>query len=175
MNHIIALCLSVLMTTHPAPGIKLEEAKLPTAEPVQSVVSYIQVQPLVQRAELPPKQAPVPYTDEDLYILSHVINGEAGSDWISDEEQLLVGNVVMNRVASDKFPNTIHDVVFQEGQYACTWDGNYEKTPTPRAVENAKKVLQGERFCPENVLYQSTSIQGDGVYKQVDSTYFCYG
>lgn len=113
------------------------------------------------------------YSEDDLYILSHLICGEAGSSWISDEEQLLVGNVVMNRVKSEKFPNTLKEVAFQNGQYTCTIDGNYKRQPDERTINNAKKILNGERFCPENVLYQSNSAQGK-IYKKIGSTYFCY-
>lgn len=115
------------------------------------------------------------YNEEDLYVLSHVINGEAGSNWCSDLNQLCVGNVVLNRVKSSKYPNTITKVVFQSGQYACTWDGNYYKTPTERAIRNAKRLLNGERFCPDNVVYQAGFKQGTGLWKQIQGHYFCYG
>ena len=63
----------------------------------------------------------------DLYYMAHLLYAEAGSSWCSDELQLYVGSVVLNRVESDQFPNTIRDVIYQDGQYACTWDGNFEK------------------------------------------------
>ena len=50
--------------------------------------------------------------EENLYVLSHVINGEAcGCSW---EMKLGVGSVVINRVHDDRFPDTITEVVFQE-------------------------------------------------------------
>lgn len=120
-----------------------------------------------------------PYTDEELDIMSRVIYAEAGSDWISDEQQQLVGMVVMNRVKDSRFPNTIKEVVFQKGQYACTWDGNFNKTPNKRAIENAKCVLEGKVECPENVIFQAEFKQGKGVYKvfksKYSTTYFCFG
>lgn len=113
------------------------------------------------------------YSNDDLYILSHVIEGEAGSDSNTDEEQLLVANVVLNRVKSGRFPSSIKEVVFAPGQYACVDDGNYYRQPNIRIINNAKRILSGERVCPENVLYQSNSVQGN-IYKKIGNTYFCY-
>lgn len=112
------------------------------------------------------------YTEEDLYVMSHVIMGEAeGESW---EEKIGVGSVVLNRVKDERFPNTIKDVVFQEGQYACTWDGNYDKTPNKESVKAAKYLLKNGSQMPSEVIFQSTFIQGQGVYKQIGNTYFCY-
>ena len=59
-----------------------------------------------------------PLSFDDLWLLSRVIDGMAGSDWLTDDFRMCVGEVVLNRVASPEFPNTIRDVVYQRGQYA---------------------------------------------------------
>lgn len=112
------------------------------------------------------------YTQEDLYVLAHVICGEA--QCYSDEEQLYVGSVVLNRVASSRYPNTIRGVVFQKGQYACTWDGNYNRTPTARNWANAEYLLTHGSVLPGNVVYQSGRKQGRGVYVKTSRHYYCY-
>ena len=76
------------------------------------------------------------YTEEELLLLSCLIMGESGG--ASETCQLYVGSVVLNRVNHESFPNTIEEVIFQKGQYACTWDGNFDKEPTEECVENAK-------------------------------------
>lgn len=119
------------------------------------------------------------YTDDDLYWLAVAINKEAGCNWLSDTHQLLVGNVILNRVASSSYPNTIYDVLHQQGQYPWATRGSYSE-PTSRALENAQRLLDGERFCPDNVVYQSTATQGSGTYTSIydstlgTTTYFCY-
>lgn len=113
----------------------------------------------------------ISYDNDDLYILSHVIYGEASG--CSNDMQLSVGSVVLNRVSSDEYPDSIYGVVFQEGQYACTWDGNYDKTPDQQAIDNAKYLLEHGSVLPEYVLYQAEFIQGN-IYKQIGNTYFCY-
>lgn len=112
------------------------------------------------------------YTEEDLYILAHVICGEAQS--YSDEEQLYVGSVVLNRVHSASYPNTIKDVVFQRNQYSCTVDGNYHRTPTERNWANAKYLLENGSVLPGNVVFQSGHRQGKGVYVKTSRHYYCY-
>lgn len=77
-------------------------------------------------------------------------------------------------VNSELYPDSIKDVVFQKGQYACTWDGNYEKQPDNETIEIAKFLLVNGSQIPENVLYQAEFYQGSGVWKQIDNTYFCY-
>ena len=112
------------------------------------------------------------YTDEELYIMSHLIYGEAGN--CSDELQIAVGSVVLNRMKSKYFPNTIKEVVFQKGQYACTWDGNYDKSPDEQAINNSKYLLENGSQLPAACIFQAEFIQGDGVYKTIGNTYICY-
>lgn len=112
------------------------------------------------------------YTDEELYILAHVICGEAQN--CPDDEQLYVGSVVINRVAHPAFPNSIQGVVFQPGQYACTKDGNYYREPTPRNWANAKYLLENGSILPGNVVWQSGGRQGKGVYLQTKYHSYCY-
>jgi N-acetylmuramoyl-L-alanine amidase len=112
------------------------------------------------------------YTDDELYILSHVIAGEAQN--CDDNEQQLVGSIVLNRVNHYRYPNSIREVVFQPGQYTCTIDGNYYKTPTEANIRNAKYLLEYGSILPENVLYQSKSALGSGVYLQTRWHKYCY-
>lgn len=114
----------------------------------------------------------------DLYILSHIINGEAGDDNCSHELRIAVGSVVLNRVADPDFPDTIHDVVFDEGQYEPTWNGEYEKLPSEDSIEVAKLLLEEGSQIPENCVYQAEFPQGSGEwdhYKTIYGiTYICY-
>lgn len=111
-------------------------------------------------------------TDDDLYILAHLLAGECQS--CPDEEQLYVGSVVLNRVASSHYPDSIEEVVFQKGQYSCTWDGNYYREPTEANWANAEWLLENGSVLPENVVYQSGGKQGSGVYLKTEWHYYCY-
>lgn len=115
------------------------------------------------------------YTENDLYIMAHVICGEAQS--YSDEEQRYVGSVVLNRVKHEGFPNSIEEVVFQTKpslQYACTKDGNYYREPTERNWANAQWLLENGSVFPDFVIWQSRGKQGKGVYLKTEVHYYCY-
>ncbi len=112
--------------------------------------------------------------DEYLEMLAHLINGEAGSNWCSDAMQLGVGSVALNRVKDPRFPDNLHDVIYQKGQYACTWDGNYELPPSERAYANARKLLEEGSTFPEKVVFQANFTQGKGTYLHEQNMYFCY-
>lgn len=116
-----------------------------------------------------------PVIDEkELEMLAHLIGGEAGADWCKDEMLYYVGSVVLNRMNSKDFPNTMEGVIFQKGQYACTWDGNYNRTPSERCYRIAEQLLTYGSVLPENVVFQAEFKQGSGVYEKVQNMYFCY-
>jgi peptidoglycan hydrolase CwlO-like protein len=60
-------------------------------------------------------------TDEETLILAALIQAEAANQ--GDAGRLAVGSVVMNRVASSKFPNTVSGVVYASGQFAPVTSG----------------------------------------------------
>ena len=114
------------------------------------------------------------YTDDDLYLLSHVINGEAGANWCTDNMRLYSGSVVLNRIKDSRFPDTIEEVIYQPGQYKCTWDGNFNKPVTDGSMDAAIYLLENGSQLPENVVFQSEFPQGQGIYTKEMNLYFCY-
>jgi len=119
------------------------------------------------------------YTQEDLDLLSRVIYAEVGCTWIPDWVQRMVGSVVLNRVKSSKYPNTIREVIYQRGQYSPTVDGSIYKTPDSRTIANAKYVLEHGSICPAGVMGQNSIITGPVYQSYYDSilgttVYFCY-
>ena len=115
---------------------------------------------------------------DDLYLLARVIDAMAGSDWLTDDFRMCVGEVVLNRVASPEFPNTIRDVVYQRGQYAVVNTAHFAAlTPRRECVDCALRLLQGERHMVAAVVYQADYLQGELFTmfpdRQLGSTYFC--
>ena len=115
---------------------------------------------------------------DDLVLLARVMYSEAGSEWLSDEWKMAVGEVVLNRVASPEFPNTIYAVIAQPRQY-----GNLAYSsmrPSARCAALAVRLLEGERVLNEpSVVFQSNFVQGSGVYRVfydriLGATYLCY-
>ena len=58
-------------------------------------------------------------------LLARLVNGEARGE--SYTGQVAVAAVVLNRVESAEFPNTISGVIYQKGQFSCVTDGNFNK------------------------------------------------
>lgn len=120
------------------------------------------------------------YTEEDFYVLSHIISAEAGN--CGEEMLKAVGSVVLNRVADKRFPNTIKEVVFQTEpslQYGPIKDGSYYNEPTEDALEVAEYLLENGSQLPADVIYQSNKILGE-YYTEMEpppgigsTMYFC--
>ena len=80
-------------------------------------------------------------TSSDLNLLARVVYGEArGEEYVG---QVAVAAVVLNRVASPSFPNTIAGVVYQAGAFDCVSDGQINLTPNDTAMRAAEDALNG--------------------------------
>ena len=77
----------------------------------------------------------------NLNLLSRVVYGEARGE--SYTGQVAVAAVVLNRVKSSSFPNTISGVVYQSGAFDCVSDGQINLTPDATARKAAQDALNG--------------------------------
>ena len=77
----------------------------------------------------------------DLNLLSRLIYGEARGE--SYTGQVAVGAVVLNRVKSSSFPNTIAGVIYQSGAFDVVSDGQINLTPNSTAKKAAQDALNG--------------------------------
>lgn len=118
---------------------------------------------------------------DDLYELSKIITAEAGSSWLPMDWKMMVGEVVLNRVASVEFPNTIYDVIHQKGQYSSANTSYFSSLkPFEDCVTAACRLLSGERLINDGrVVFQSGERQGSGTYiklydKHYGYTYLCF-
>ena len=99
------------------------------------------------------------YDEEDLYWLSHVIYAESGNQ--SLEGKIAVGNVVMNRLASSDFPNTIYGVIFDDrwgGQFEPVSNGTIHQTPTEESVLAARLVLDGADAAGDSLYFLAPAL-----------------
>ncbi|WP_313529753.1 spore cortex-lytic enzyme [Anaerotignum sp.] len=79
--------------------------------------------------------------EEELMLLASIIHGEARGE--PHEGQVAVGAVVLNRVESPNFPNTIADVIYQEGAFDAVRDKQFYLTPNEASIQAAKDALSG--------------------------------
>ena len=91
------------------------------------------------------------YDAADLKWLSHIINAEAGNQ--SLEGQICVGNVVLNRVADERFPDSVEAVVFSPNQFCPVKSGSIWCKPDDDAIAAAKLCLEGVNLAGESLYF----------------------
>lgn len=118
---------------------------------------------------------------DELYELSKLITSEAGSSWLPVDWKMMIGEVVLNRVKSPEFPNTVTDVIHEKGQYYGANSKYFENiVPAEDCIKVACRLLEGERLINNaSVVFQSGRRQGSGVYLELYDeydgyTYLCY-
>lgn len=80
-------------------------------------------------------------SNKDLYLLSCCIYGEARGE--SYTGKVAVAAVVLNRVRSSKFPNTISGVIYQAGAFTCVADGQINLGTNDECTRAAQDALNG--------------------------------
>lgn len=171
---IIALAVvafSLTLDACSSAAYQIDETKLITSTPAPVI--------FVEPTAYAPAQTPEPDLTDDIYWLARCMEAEAGIDWL-DWEIMMIGEVVLNRVNSPYFPDTVREVVLQPGQYA-PFSGEYQMiNPSQRYVELAERLLDGERVLNDpDVVWQALFEQGSSIVKLVydpvlgSTTYFC--
>ena len=93
------------------------------------------------------------YRDDEVLWLAKIISAEAAGESLLG--QIAVGDVILNRVKSSLFPNTIWSVIFDKKygvQFSPTLDGRIYNTPTYSATLAAKICLEGVSLS-DNAMY----------------------
>jgi N-acetylmuramoyl-L-alanine amidase len=96
------------------------------------------------------------YARQDLYWLSRIIYAEANGQPF--DGMIGVGNVVLNRVSSPRFPNTIEAVVFEPGQFTPVDNGSIYNTPSEEAILAAQMCLDGANTVGNSLFFLNPSI-----------------
>ncbi|MBO4479963.1 MAG: spore cortex-lytic enzyme [Clostridia bacterium] len=81
------------------------------------------------------------YSSGDSYLLAKCIYAEARGEPYTG--QVAVGAVILNRVRSSKFPNSISGVIYQPYAFTCVADGQINLTPDANAKKAAQDALNG--------------------------------
>lgn len=98
------------------------------------------------------------YTKDEVFLLAAIIHCEARGECY--EGQVAVGAVVLNRVKSDKFPDTIKEVIYQKGQFTPVASGALEKVLLSGKVNDsclsaAKDALAGENPIGDCLFFRT--------------------
>lgn len=150
-------------------------------EPIQTIyepsiyISTEQTESRLEVIELTETSDYVPDVNEcDVELLAMVIYQEVGSDAVCDECRRRVADVVLNRVDSNLFPDTIEGVLTQSGQYGnyyrtgVCWPSRASYDSEAHAVERARRiareVLEGNHseLYGNGYVFQAGFTQGSG-------------
>lgn len=115
----------------------------------------------------------VTFTEDDRYLLANLIYAEAGNQ--PYEGQVAVGAVVINRVLSSVFPNTVSGVIYQHKQFAPVLDGHLalalaQNRATSACYRAADEAMKGYTNVGRCVFFRTpipglTGIQiGDHIF-----------
>ena len=94
------------------------------------------------------------YNEDDLYWLSRIISAESRGESLAGK--IAVGTVVLNRVKSGEFPDTIYGVIFDDrwgGQFEPVRNGTIYQDPTEESIIAAKLCLEGAREAGESLYF----------------------
>ncbi|GAB6086571.1 cell wall hydrolase [Alkaliphilus crotonatoxidans] len=96
------------------------------------------------------------YHYQEVYYLAKIIHAEARGE--SFEGMVAVGAVVLNRVESPGFPNSIEKVIYQPNQFSSLYDGQFELEPDDVAFSAAAKAIMGHDPTDGCLYFYNPSI-----------------
>ena len=138
-------------------------------------VSEMPEEPFIYTEEKPdcePRYPDVELTWDEQQLMAKIIWLEARGE--SQEGQQAIAEIILNRLVSGKFGNSIHDVIYGEGQFRTTpflkdadaWQAQYD------AIDDA---LSGPNILPMNVYYFATYPENGRIWGKIGGHIFCYG
>lgn len=147
-----------------------------TAHPVATTIVNVSAEPgaYVIFSEHPEEEVSAPnireISDEDRDLIASTIAAEAENQPL--EGKILVAHVILNRVDSEVFPDTVREVISAPGQFTTWSNGQIQKAvPSVQDYEAVKLALRGEGHEP--VYFFRNQHYGCGKpYTQVGDHYF---
>lgn len=128
------------------------------AQGARSIARYAKEEARIQEAAMPlvmsrieASKRKTSLTGEEIQLLQKVVSAEARGE--SSETQYTVACVVLNRIESDIFPDTLAEVIVQSGQFACVENGAVYSAPITESVAEAVNKALDNNTVDENVLW----------------------
>lgn len=148
----------------------------------ESSEAAVEFKPVMEETTIHPPEPTTDYAYMDAYLLAKIMQAESGVNW-PDWAVLCIGEVVLNRVENEAFPDTIYEVLHQDNpiQYAPVWVAGWnEMEPGEEYIDLARRLLDGERVLNNPaVVWQALFPQGERTVMTYHdkvlntTTYFC--
>lgn len=163
---------------------ELEEPIVKTPTPVEEPTAEAEAGGVFVEAPAEIEEPTSPEPDEaEVEMLACAIYQEAGGDSCSDKCRYMVGDVVLNRIADSRFPDTMEAVLTEKRQYGeFYWTGIKwpdrasnpgEARAVQRAYDTARAILSGEHseIYGEGYVWEAEFEQGSDII-ELDGLYF---
>lgn len=150
---IIMMIVALCNISRPAVGEEVNESyKVETIKPhVSDLVVYEPYEPDTQEEETEIEVNYYPeftyskdWSGEDSYLLAKIAMAEA--EGCNTQTKTLIILCVLNRVSSDEFPDTIHDVIFQTNQFSPIDNGRWDRVEPNEDCWEAVKVVMEAKY-----------------------------
>lgn len=108
------------------------------------------------------------YSADELLLIAQVVQEESKGSGV--EARAAVANVIYNRIASSRFPDSVSGVIFQKNQFTVARDEDKLRAvvPVSKTIEAVNQIfVNGDCFMPEDVLYFRSSSKGTSWDKRV--------
>jgi N-acetylmuramoyl-L-alanine amidase len=93
------------------------------------------------------------YSDNDIYLLARIVMAEAEGENMLCKKY--IAQTVLNRVASDQFPNTIKKVIFQKKQFTPISDGRWDRVePNDDCYEAVYSVISSSEPIIDSLYFE---------------------
>lgn len=139
--------------TEEIPTVPYEQPTTPETEPPLSRYSSIDL------------------SEEDIDLLARIIWLEARGE--SFEGQQAVAEVVFNRMLSEYFPDTLHEVIYEKNQFT-TARNVHNADPGSTQYMAIEAALNGPNILPLDVVFFSVAPQNDNIWGSIGNHVFCY-
>lgn len=114
----------------------------------------------------------ISYTDDEFDMLCYVLQGEVGD--CSEESKIAVANVIINRVKSSAFPDSISGVLTQADQFTAVYNYyNGYNTPSENTIECARRALGGEDNSNGAIYYYAPQYCSGSTAAWFETLTFC--
>jgi len=130
---------------------------------------FIYYEPLPDHSYSRYPEVELTLAQEDL--LARVVWAEARGE--CEDGQQAVAEVVLNRMVSDRFPHTLRDVIYGEGQFRSV-PYLEDAEPSQAQYEAIERALYGPNILPMDVYYFATTPTNPRVWGQIGGHVFCY-
>jgi spore germination cell wall hydrolase CwlJ-like protein len=163
----------IIMTLEKRAKVKLLETPKKTSSKEWIKVQYGKETGYIYSKYLRDTELPsLDFTDDEIELMAKIVWLEARSE--GDEGEAAVAIVIVNRILSSQFPDTLYEVLSEKNAFS-SWKLLNSAQPTETEREIATEVINGEwkGLLTDDTVYFSTSPRNNNIVTKIGAHWFC--